>query len=804
MPDAVMQSASLEARKVPLSLGQERLFRLARLNPGEPLYNVTAAYLLAGALDLDGLARAVHQIEQRHETLRATFAQQGDAAVCTIRSISDPAVFEHSDLRAMPADGREAALQRLLEVEARQIFDLAEGPLWRVHVVTLEGDMHALALTMHHIVTDGWSFGVFLKELGELYAAASEGRAAALPELESSYVDFADRQRQLVASDACARQRLYWEERFAAPAQALRLPGMAQGGMTADRRCAVYPLDVPEDLSRAIVDFSQQERATPFITLLAAFSSLLNRASGQADLLVATPVTGRHFSQTRHLIGYFNNIVPLRFDLAAAVSLGDVLAVVRENALAAYRNQDVPFQTVGALPGLRGVSPSRLLFSFDMAWPPDFSLGDIRCASIPLDTGVADFDLGLSLWMRDGRIAGSLRYKTALFETEAVEALAATYLGAIETLAGDPGTAIAALPLDAGLVVPVERSPVEPAGMDHSRLPRDPFELRVAREWEAAFASSPIGVDEELASLGATSLAVAELTERLHRAFGVDIPLGAVFQASSIRKMAALLRSSEANWAESPIAPIRSEGSRPPLFLCEGVGIYYPLAARLGEDQPVYALYSEVGEDYAGVRDLAARYLDAVLEIQPEGPYQIGGISFGGLVAFEMARQLRERGREVALLALFDTPGPGAYRRKGRVGKIVGHLRNLVRFGLPYVRRILGARRARPAGEGGHEAGASPPLVGNQEQVRALFQDKADVYAVEPYPGRITLFMLRHRSGMTDSLFDPALGHVDPYLGWGAVAAEGVERHFLEGEHVTILQEPYVEHLAGLLTKSLA
>jgi thioesterase domain-containing protein len=271
--------------------------------------------------------------------------------------------------------------------------------------------------------------------------------------------------------------------------------------------------------------------------------------------------------------------------------------------------------------------------------------------------------------------------------------------------------------------------------------------------------------------------------------------------------MATLLQSRDRELTSSPLAPIQRHGTRPPLFLCEGVGIYFPLVPYLGDDQPVYGLVTEILDDFPDVVALATHYVGVVLETSPKGPYYLGGVSFGGLVAFEMAQQLHAMGHKVGLLALMDTPGPGAYRLKPPVRRAVGHFRNLMRYGYPYLKAKMGKRVNGLTPKASDRKTAQPSstsrLIADVGQLRNLFEQRAATYQWKPYAGRIALFMLAQRGAMSDSLFDPMLGDISPSLGWDSIAAGGVERYELKGEHVSILREPFVRDLGVQLRECL-
>jgi thioesterase domain-containing protein len=776
-----------------LSLGQERLYRLARLNPDVPLYNVATAYRVRGALDSDALERTVRRIEARHEILRTVFPAVDGAPVQRIAPTGTRgAVVARIDIDAEDID---AAVTR----EISQRFDLVEGPLWRLAVLRVGPDDHVLTLTMHHIVTDGWSYELITKELAAFYAAEGQGANAAPDPLPIQYAAFADKQRAGLTGPGYDAQATYWADRLSGDIAPLRLPIDRPG--PAGREAESHFFALPADLSAALSTLSQREGASLFMTLLAGFEALLNRSTGQEDLLLCTPVTGRHRAGSRDLIGYFNNILPMRLDASGDPSLLDLLRWTRAASLEAFKNQDVPFQKNADLPALRRIPLSRLLFSLDMEWPPKLSLAGLDCAGIATDTGAADFDLSVSLWLADGRIAGNLRFKPSLFDAATVAALADGYAALLTIMAEAPERALSSLPRAAPARVlapptpPLATMPVNPS----DALPRSALEQRLAHAWEEVFERHPIGIHDDLQSLGASSLAVATLAERIQTDFQTDLPITAIFQAGTVARMAALLQAQGGGAVRSPLAPIQPKGAKPPLFLCEGVGIYYPLVPYLGLDQPIYGLVTEFAAEHPRAEDLAAHYLLAMFEVQPEGPYHLGGISFGGLIAFEMAQQLRAMGHKVALLALLDTPGPGAYRLKPPRGRALGHAQNLMRFGWPYLQLKL--RRRFPAIAG--RAAGRERSGGADNHARGGFEKSAALYAIKPYPGRITLFTLAHRDAMTDSLIDPALADIDPLLGWGAVAADGVARHALDGEHVTILREPYVRALGEELHRCL-
>ncbi len=788
----------------PLSTGQERLWLLSRLDLAGSVYNIAVAYRLRGPLDIDALEEAVVGSARRHETLRAAFPEGGDGPIAVIAETVPESAFEVVDVR--DSEGQEgraiARAEKVASEAASRPFEVARGPLWRVVLIRWADEGHDLAIVMHHLVSDAWSFAVLGRELAEGYASALQGRAPRFPEQPVTYSEAGLRHRRWLASPAAETARRYWHDRLAvSPPPPLRLPADRRAPSAVDRRGASRLWTIPAPTASAVAEIARREGATPFMVLLAAFAAMLHRQCGQDDLVIVTPTSGRHRSGTRDLIGYFNNLLPIRLDLSGDPSFATLVAQARREALAAFRHQDLPFQSISEAPSLRSVPLGRCLFSLDIGWPPPLELFGLDSKPRAIRNPTSDFDLFVSIWEEAGGLRGAFVYRTALFDDPTITATIGDYLLVLETIAHDPNRPLSTLP-----VAPrPDRSSPAPtpivAGRSTDQAPERPTEARVLREWEEALGTGPIGPEDDLFDHGATSMVVARLAVRLQRVFGVELPLSVLYRERTARKIARrILGHREAR--ASSLAPLRAEGSRPPLFLCEAVGLYQPLARRLGPDQPVYALFREVRRDYPRVEELAASYIEEVRSLWPDGPYHLGGLSFGGVVAFEMARQLAAEGQNVGVLALFDSPTPWAATLRSPIGRLAGHAANLFRFGPKYLRHKLGVRltKLRRALRGDE---ISPSVDQNPDGLRAIFARAASQYVPGPYPGEIDLFILANRHAMGDSLYDPAVQVVDPMLGWGRVAPGRVSVHEVPGDHIGLLQEPHVGPMAEILRARL-
>ncbi|RKH37309.1 hypothetical protein D7Y23_39290, partial [Corallococcus sp. AB050B] len=295
----------------PLSFAQQRLWLLDQLQPGDASYNIPTALQLSGHLDTEALRRAFEALVQRHEALRTTFHSHQDQPIQTIHAASGwtlPLV----DLSTLPEALREEEARRLANEEARRPFDLARGPLLRATLARLAEDSHLLLVTMHHIVSDGWSMGVLVREMVAFYESFATGSTPAFAPLPVQYADFATWQRDWLQGEALEAQIHFWKQQLSGAPAALELPTDRPRPPVQSHRGATVDLHIPAQVSEALKTLAQREGATPFMTLLAAFQVLLSRYSAQDDVSVGTPIAGRTQAETEGLIGFFVNTLVLR------------------------------------------------------------------------------------------------------------------------------------------------------------------------------------------------------------------------------------------------------------------------------------------------------------------------------------------------------------------------------------------------------------------------------------------------------------------------------------------------------------
>ncbi|HSG39485.1 MAG TPA: condensation domain-containing protein, partial [Thermoanaerobaculia bacterium] len=325
------------------SSAQRRLWFLDQLEPGNPFYNVPAAVRLEGVLDVAALEAALRQLVQRHEVLRTTFRSENGEPVQVVHP-ELPVHVAREDLSSLPREEAWERARALARQEALAPFRLDSGPLLRVKLARLGPEEHVLLLTLHHIVSDGWSIGVLVREVGALYEAHQQGREARLPELPIQYADYAHWQREWLASDALKDSLSFWKQSLASPLPVLELPTDRPRPPVQTFRGAHLSAQLPGPVLQRLKALGQQEGSTLFMVLLGAFSSLLYRYSHQEDVVVGTPVANRGRGETEGLIGFFVNLLPLRVDLSSNPSFLQLLQRVRQSTLQAFAHQDVPFE----------------------------------------------------------------------------------------------------------------------------------------------------------------------------------------------------------------------------------------------------------------------------------------------------------------------------------------------------------------------------------------------------------------------------------------------------------------------------
>ncbi|HKG80216.1 MAG TPA: amino acid adenylation domain-containing protein, partial [Pyrinomonadaceae bacterium] len=433
-----------------LSFAQQRLWILDQLEPGTPAFNLPAAARLSGPLDAAALEKTLNEIVARHESLRTTFGAIDGRPVQLISpslKIELPIV----DLSTFEPSQRETYIQQLANEELRQSFDLSQGPLLRALLVRLEPEQHVFLMSMHHIVSDGWSMIVFLRELAQIYAAFSLDKASPLPPLSIQYADFAHWQREWLKDEVLDAQLGYWKERLGGDVPVLNLPTDHPRPAIQTFRGGTYTLVIPPALHDALNALGRREGTTLFMTLLAAFKTLVYRYCGESDVILGTPIANRNRSELEPLIGFFLNTLVLRTDLSGNPDFRELLARVRDVALGAYAHQDIPFELL-----LEQLQPERDLsrtplfqVMFNML---NFSSTTINVPGLVVEgfspfEASAKFDLNLYASKQENGLHLDFIYNRDLFERETIEQMANHFRNLLQAVAKNPRLRLSEIPL---------------------------------------------------------------------------------------------------------------------------------------------------------------------------------------------------------------------------------------------------------------------------------------------------------------------------------------------------------------------
>ncbi len=607
----------------PASAAQQRLWFLNQLEPESPAYNIPAVLRLRGELNVGALERSLNEIVSRHEALRTTFRTvDGKPA----QVVGPP--FEQSlpliDLSAWPEDERHEEAKRLARQAASQPFDLERGPLMRARLLRLAPDEHELILTMHHIVSDGWSMGIFFRELSELYNALTTNRPPTLTELPVQYPDFALWQREWLESNEVEPQLAYWRQQLRGELPVLDLPADRPRPLVQGTSGSKHHLNISAALTEELKKLSRSAGTTLFMTLLGAFQTLLHRYTSQDDLTIGTTIAGRNNAEVEELIGCFLNTLVLRTDLSGDPTFRELLGRVREVTLNAYTNQDVPVEML-----LEELQPGRdlshnplfqVLFILQTTPLPVIEWHGLDALIEPVENNTAKFDLTIDLTETRGGIDGSIEYNSDLFDASTVARLAEHFENVLASCTAQPDVPVSQL----SLLGSTER---EQLLMQWSQGSTEDeiVELCVHRMVEAQVERTPDAIAVELAGQRLTYRELNERANQLARhlrtlGVGPEVATGILMERAPdlIVAVLAVLKAGGAYVPLDPAAPLsrlqmilRDSGARVLLTeqtlaaLSETAGSQVQIVAVDVERVQLATLSTENLEDFATPDNLA-------------------------------------------------------------------------------------------------------------------------------------------------------------------------------------------------------
>jgi amino acid adenylation domain-containing protein len=448
-------SVRKDGAELQLSYAQQRVWFVSHLAPQSAVYNISAAVRLNGQLNLVALEHALSEITRRHEILRAVFPLENGRPSLKINE-HQPVSIPLVQLSELTDEEQEAGLTQLVTESARQPFDLTRGPLLRLTLFRFSDQRHVILLTMHHIISDGWSAGVLVREVGTLYEAFAQDRPSPLPELSIQYADFADWQRQWLTGEVLERQLAYWKQQLA-DVPVLELPADRPRQTVRSFCGAHHSFQLDRALADSLKQLSRREATTIFMTLMAGFKVLLHRYTGQDDISVGTPIAGRNRREIEGLIGFFINTLVLRTDLSGNPTVRELLRREREVAVGAYAHQEVPFEKlVEELHLQRNLSHTPLfqvMMVLQNTPQEQLELTGLTLQGERVESGTAKFDLTLTLKEGESGLFGVFEYNTDLFDSATIERMVGHYEQVLSGMVHDVTQPISRLPL----LTPLER-----------------------------------------------------------------------------------------------------------------------------------------------------------------------------------------------------------------------------------------------------------------------------------------------------------------------------------------------------------
>ena len=432
-----------------LSFAQQRLWFLHQLSPDSAAYNIRLALEITGLLDLHVLEKSINEIVDRHEVLRTRFPVINGTAkqiITPVLKIGLPVV----DLQHLNEKEQQAAVQRHAEEDAGRPFDLMNGPLIRVTVLRTGTEDQVLLLSMHHIISDGWSMDIFFRELTVLYEAFSQGKDSPLEKSPLQYADYAAWQSQWLQGSVMERQLTYWQEKLA------NLPTLDL--VTDHPRPSIQTYEgsretllLPKEQSQKIEQLGRQAGTSLFMTLLAAFNVLLHRYTSQEDIVVGSPIANHNRAEIEGLIGFFVNTLVMRNDLSGNPSFKELLARVRDTAFGTYQHQDISFESlVEALKPERDLSRTplfQIIFALQNAPMAPLALGDLTISPVEIEIVKTRFDLEVHVWQQQQGLNICLIYNKALFEAGTIRRMIGHFKEILTWIPVDPDMKISALPM---------------------------------------------------------------------------------------------------------------------------------------------------------------------------------------------------------------------------------------------------------------------------------------------------------------------------------------------------------------------
>ncbi|MCC5626174.1 alpha/beta fold hydrolase, partial [Nostoc sp. CHAB 5715] len=757
----------------PLSLSQQGMLFESLSAPESGIHIEQSIWSLQGELDLAAFERAWLRVVGRHSLLRTGFVwkDQDEPIQVVLQRVKVP--LEQQDLRGFSLPQQQEKLENYIKMDRIRGFALTKAPLIRLAIFQMDENAHYVVWTFHHIIIDGWSLALILKEFLTFYKAFTKGQDLSL-EPSRPYKNYIAWLKQQEQSQAEA----FWQKKL----QGFKMPTplatvAAPGSFSAQKKhYGKQKACLPASATEALQFLARQHHLTLNILVQGVWALLLSRYSGESDVIFGATVSGRppDLAGVESMVGLFINTLPIRLRISAEALLWCWLKDIQVQHL---EQRAYEYCSAGQVQQWSEVPASLPLYESILVfenYPVDSSI--LQSSNLTIDlhktrsTG-AQTKYPLTVLVIPGsELEFHIVYDSDRFYSDDITLILEHFLTLLKSIVAVPeqdlATIISRISTEQIPQVKPLQKHVQRELKEDFIPPRDSLEQQLAQIWSEVLGVHLIGVRDNFFDLGGHSLLAVRLMAQIQQQFRKNLPLAALFQGSTIEQLADILRQQTDSLSWSPLVPIQPNGSKRPFFCLPGAGgnviYFYDLARYLGLDQPFYGLQSPgldgESQPYTQIEDMAVHYIEALQTVQPQGPYFLGGHSSGALVAFEMAQQLQKQGHEVALVAILDTEAPIPGRHLIGVdwddAKWLTRITNLVErfFGknqeisyealhslkpeeqLNYIGERLKTINLLPL-----EAGIKQ-IRGLMQVFKANYQASAHYVPQEVYPTRITLF----------------------------------------------------------------
>ena len=790
---------------LPLSYAQERLWFLDQLETDSAVYNIPGALRISGEFNVSILEQSFTLIIERHENLRTVFKTENGKPVQIIREAE---YFHIPVIDLSNETDKETLAKQMVLSEATAPFNLSQGPLLRAKLIKLQENEHILIINMHHIISDGWSIGILIRELGQVLNSLIKGKQPELHPLPIQYADFAVWQKQWLESGERERQLSYWKEQLSGAPDFLNLPADFSRPPIQTYNGSRVRFTIPASLTLKINEMAQKKGVTLFMLLLSSFNVLLNKLTGDNDICVGSSIANRNRKEIEGLIGFFVNTLVLRTKIQDNQTFDELLNEVRNTTLEAYNHQDIPFENI-----VNAISQER-----DMSYTPIFqvmmtlqnmpmqklNLGDAEITPFDIETETTQFDLILNLQESENELKAYLKYNTDLFRQDTISRMIKYYLRILETVAENKQAKIA----DIELLDAEEKN-------------------KLLLEWNDTKAACP------------EDKCIHQLFEEQVKKYPDNIAVAFKGQQLTYRELNAKANRLAHNLRSNGVKPdsiiqvindnnlvLLNKGTNKEknIFLIhDGTGEvegYLEFCKHLNTEINCWGIRADRLKNYApenkNITDIASKYIEKMKKVQPYGPYSIAGWSLGGTIAFEIISQLEKGGENVNLFAMFDSPPPltmeytEKFTIESELELIKKHLPGIItekitgiselnqiwtilidylennNYDINIIRNMLGESLIRTIPNS--EKAAVRDLIYYFNVIRTY--DNARAFYV---PSRKINTQLYHFSANASKISDREL--------WNKYCSHDIKEIEIDGDHFSIFQEPYVLELAKKINR---